>query len=205
MGLTQLGSSPGSFTWLDQIQFQSLPHIRLDQSSSTAGSDPGWRTLPQVRSHPGSATQEDRGTAGDTTHPKDSQGTSPQNPHSQKKEKPEKWRQAGVSNPKVLVFIQTRAQHCSVPNAPKPFYFILPEGSRGGQLGASAPHPPLHGRSSCPGPAPTPRTNSKIHSAGFCQLPEFRNPPPQRCRGGGREGGAAALPPPPTALTETLF
>lgn len=85
------------------------------------------------------------------------------------------------------------------------FFFILPEGSRGGQLGASAPHPPLHGRSSCPGPAPTPRTNSKIHSAGFCQLPEFRNPPPQRCRGGGMEGGAAALPPPPTALTETLF
>lgn len=56
--------------------------------------------------------------------PKASQGTSPETPHSQKQKKtPEKWRQAGVSNPKVLVFIQTRAQHCSVPNAPTPCFF----------------------------------------------------------------------------------
>lgn len=82
--------------------------------------DPSPGQIPSWQCHPGG-----QGTAGDTTHPKDSQGTSPQNPHSQKKGKPEKWRQAGVSNPKVLVFIQTRAQHCSVPNAPKPFFFLF--------------------------------------------------------------------------------
>lgn len=37
----------------------------------------------------------------------------------EKKEK--KWRQACVSNPNVLLFIQTRGNHWLVQNAPKPF------------------------------------------------------------------------------------
>lgn len=132
------------------------------------------------------------------------QGTSLENPHSQKqKKKPEKWRQAGVSNPKVLVFIQTRAQHCSVPNAPKPFclreiYISTrrpePRGiPRGGKHGAQSQRSPSASvrpqllRLPWPSSDP-PRTNSKIHSVGFCQLPEFRNPPPQRCRGEGGKG-----------------
>lgn len=32
-----------------------------------------------------------------------------------------KWRQACVSNPNVLLFIQTRGNHWLVQNAPKPF------------------------------------------------------------------------------------
>lgn len=178
--------------------------------------------LPQVRSHLGVlAVPPSRvGTAGDTTQtPQSCPQRLPglprnfsRNPTLTKgKKKTEKWRQAGVSNPKVLVFIQTRAQHCSVPNAPTPFFFCLREIHISARRGAWSPE--LLPERLCASAAPAlaqlcpSRTNSKIHSAGFCQLPEFWNPPPQRCRGEGREGGAAALPPspPPTALTETLF
>lgn len=47
--------------------------------------DPSPGQIPSWQCHPGG-----QGTAGDTTHPKDSQGTSPQNPHSQKKKKNQK-------------------------------------------------------------------------------------------------------------------
>lgn len=143
--------------------------------------------------------------------PEDSQGTSPENPHSQKQNKtknPEKWRQAGISNPKVLVFIQTRAQHCSVPNAPKPFCLremhIWPRQRQG--RAAWSPEPALPAcLCSCPGPAPPPQNKQQNTLSRFLSTPRVSEPSAPALPWGGREGGAAALPPPPTALTETLF
>lgn len=97
----------------------------LQAGESLPRSDPMQQWLP------GSATQQG-GHRAQLVSPHRPSKAAPRTPraaeallqktHTHKsKKKPEKWRQAGVSNPKVLVFIQTRAWHCSVPNAPKPF------------------------------------------------------------------------------------